>query len=86
MSVNISNALYEDGHEPILCATRKAGPLRNFLSEDIVFYCLNKKNSVDVVAFFKLLRIIKKHKITLIHAHSSSIFWAIGAKFFFSQL
>lgn len=81
MAVNITNVLHENGYEVILCATRKGGPLEKFINPDVRYYVLNKKHFADITAFRKLLHIIKHNNVELIHAHSSSLFWALAVKF-----
>jgi len=82
MAVNISNVLQINGHYVVLCPTHDKGPLEKFVNPDIKLCCLYKRNTFDLSAFFRLLRILKKNNIDIIHAHSSSIFWAIAAKVF----
>jgi glycosyltransferase involved in cell wall biosynthesis len=86
MAVNIANAFSENSIESTLCVTRKGGILNSFLEKDVNHYVLNKRSVVDVFAFSKLLRIIARHKPDIIHAHSSSYFWAVLAKFLFPRL
>ena len=82
MSVNIGNALQENGHHVILIATRKDGPLTKMLSKGVVFRSLEKKSAIDVFAFLRFITILYKERIEIIHAHSSSIYWAILGKVF----
>jgi len=85
MSVNIANTLAENGIESYLIASRKGGPLQQFLLPDVKYYCLNKKNGLDILAFYRLLKLVKKIKPDIIHAHSTSVYWAIGIKLFVSK-
>ncbi len=82
MCVNISNTLYLNGIDVQLCSTHSGGSLRKDMDPGIVFHCLNKKSGTDLKAFFKLIKIIKDEKINLVHAHSTSVFWAVAAKAF----
>lgn len=86
MSVNIANVLAENGHDSMVIATHKGGPLANFLLPNIPLHILNKKNSKDIKSFLKLKSIIKEFKPEIIHAHSSSVFWACLLKIFFPKL
>ncbi|MFZ2338124.1 MAG: glycosyltransferase [Bacteroidales bacterium] len=86
MCVNIANVLHEDGYEVYLCATRAGGPLERFIDKDVNYFVLNKRSSLDILAFRKFIQIIRSNKIDVIHAHSSSLFWAVAAKFFFRNL
>lgn len=80
MCVNITNVLHENGHEVILCATRAGGPLEKSIASGVKYHILHKKHSADIAAFRRLVRIIRENDIALIHAHSSSVFWAVAAK------
>lgn len=80
MAVNISNVLQEGGHQVILCASWETGSLEKFVDEEVKVVSLKKKNALDIFAFIRFLKIIISQRIELIHAHSSSIFWAVAAK------
>lgn len=86
MAVNISNVLADNGHEVVLCASRCGGSLEHFIDKKVIYTTLNKKNGCDPRAFVRLLKLIRKHKIELIHAHSSSVFWAAASKLFHPKL
>lgn len=86
MCVNIANVLHANGHEVILCATRAGGPLEKFVTPGIRCEILHKKHSADFLAFMRLVRIIRENDIQLIHAHSSSVFWAVAAKLFIKNI
>lgn len=86
MCVNIANLLADSGIPVVVCATRTGGAMEKKLKPSVPYYQLNKKGTLDVVAFFRLLRLLKKEQITHIHAHSSSVFWAVAAGFFFRGL
>jgi glycosyltransferase involved in cell wall biosynthesis len=79
MSVNISNALAEENHEVILISTRASGNLTEYLNLRVKQYSLGKKSFFDISSLFKLKRLIEKYKPEVMHAHSSSIFWAVIA-------
>lgn len=80
MAVNIANGLAEKGIESHLCATHFGGPLEEFIGRDVRLLVLNKRSTFDIKALMKLRRYVKTHSIDLIHAHSSSIFWALLIK------
>jgi len=80
MAVNIANGLAEKGIESHLCATHSGGPLEEFVSPNVKLLVLNKRSAFDIKALMKLKRYVKTHSIDLIHAHSSSIFWALLIK------
>ncbi len=80
MAVNIANGLALNNVESHLCATHYGGPLEDFINHSVKFIILNKRNALDLKAFFRLLKYVRKNKINIIHAHSSSIFWAVLVK------
>lgn len=82
MAVNISNVLADNGHEVVLCASRCGGSLEIFIDKKVTYATLNKKNGCDLRAYVRFLKLIRQHKIEMIHAHSSSVFWAVAAKLF----
>jgi len=86
MCVNIANVLHENAYEVQVCAARKGGPLEKFILPGVKYHILKKRNSVDIFAFYRFVRIVKNERIDIIHAHSSSIFWAVMAKLFVRNL
>lgn len=86
MCVNISNVLYEHGHEVYLCATRAGGQLEKAVSPGVRLYILQKRHFADLAAFRRFIYLIKANGIEILHAHSSSLIWAIAAKIFNKKL
>lgn len=80
MSVNIANTLTENGIENYLVASREGGVLQQFLLPGVSYYCLHKKNGFDLAAFYRLVRLVTTLKPDIIHAHSTSLYWAVGLK------
>jgi len=62
MSVNIANTLAENGIESYLIASRKGGPLQQFLLPDVKYYCLNKKNGLEYTGILQVAKTRKKNK------------------------
>ncbi|MEO6176135.1 MAG: glycosyltransferase family 4 protein [Flavobacterium circumlabens] len=80
MAVNYANALAEKYTFSGLIATRKEGLLLGQIDEKVSYLFLKKKKSIDLNALFKLRKYLKKNKIDIIHAHSSSFFSAVLVK------
>jgi glycosyltransferase involved in cell wall biosynthesis len=80
LAVNIANSLVKRDIESHLCVTRKEGSLKNSINSNVNYFFLKRKRTLDFTSFFKLKSYIKKHKITIIHAHSSSSFIAFCIK------
>ena len=76
MAVNIVNGLVKQDVITFLIVTRTAGLLASKINNKINLYILNKKNALDFIALINLYKIVKKNKINIIHAHSTSIIWA----------
>ena len=86
MAVNISNLLVNNGHQVVLCTTRAKGALEQEISSDVKLECLYKSHFLDVRAFLKFCTVVRKNKIDIIHAHSTSIYWAALLKVFFPRV
>jgi len=86
MCVNITNVLHENGYEVTLCATREGGPLQKFVTPGVRCHILRKKHAADITAFMRLIRLIRDNDIEIIHAHSSSVFWAVATKLFVKNI
>lgn len=86
MGVNIANVSAQNGIESYLVASRKGGPLQQFLLPAVNYYCIDKKNGFDISAFYRLIKLVKKIRPDVIHAHSTSVYWAIGIKLFINNI
>lgn len=86
MAVRIANELDKSNIDSHIVATRSTGELVKQIRENVNVYCINKRNSFDLISFFRLVLYVKKHGITHIHAHSNSIYFAIVSKIFNSKL
>ncbi len=81
MSINIANALAKESSiKSCLIATREGGDLEEFIDKNVVYACLHKKGLTDIVGLKKLRKFILENNITVIHAHGSSVFWAMFMK------
>ena len=85
MCVNISNLLTSKSVENSILVTRELGPLSKQVESDKIDLIL-KKNGFDLRGFYRFLKLIKAKKPTVIHAHSTSIYWALGAKLLFPKI
>ena len=80
-AVNYANLLSVEIEKSFLCTTRLEGSLKKALNDDVGYLFLNKKRTIDFKALKKLSNFIKTNKITIIHAHSTSYFFATLLKF-----
>lgn len=76
MAVNYANALTNNIAFSGLVVTRKEGGLKKFVNQDVNYLFINKKSNFDYKGLFLLRKYCLQNKITHIHAHSSSFFWA----------
>ncbi|MDC1197833.1 glycosyltransferase [Algibacter sp.] len=81
VAVNLANALSLNKERTFLCTTRKEGPLKESLFNDVEYLFLDKRNVFDVGAIKRLSHFVKANDIQIIHAHSSSFFLATIVKF-----
>lgn len=86
MAVNIANGLSLKGIDSHLCSTHSGGPLEEFVSDKVKLIVLDKRYALDIIAFFKLVKYVKNNHIEIIHAHSSSVFWAVMVKWFVGSI
>jgi len=80
MAITLANGLAASGISSFLIATRFEGPLKAYIGSDVTYACLNKINTFDVIFFIRLFSFIRRNKIEIIHAHSSSFFQATLVK------
>ncbi len=76
MAVSLANELSACVEKSFLCATRKEGLLLKTLDPEVKYLYLKKKGSIDIPTLLRLKRFVKSNEITIVHAHSSSFFYA----------
>ena len=86
MAVSYANALSSEIEFSGLIATRKEGVLKEQLHQKVNYLFLNKRNNFDIKAFQKFRKYIIKNKVQIIHAHSSSFFWATLIKLSYPKI
>jgi len=86
MAIACANELvnYLDGS--YLCATRKEGLLKTTIDSRVDYLFLEKRTTFDLIAILILFKYLNKNNIDVIHAHSSSFFFASIMKFFKPKL
>lgn len=80
VALNYANSLHIYGIESHICITREKGSLYTELGSEVNVHFLNKKNTLDVSSLKRLITIIKKNNIDIVHAHGSSWFFAAISK------
>ncbi|NNK71780.1 MAG: glycosyltransferase [Flavobacteriaceae bacterium] len=86
MAVNLANELSGVGFDSYLCVSREEGLLKDSINPTVSYLHLKKRNTFDLTGIRKLLKTIKTNKIEVIHAHSSSFFWATLVKVFYPKV
>lgn len=80
LAINIANLLHEEGINSHLCVTRKEGILKENIKDEIGYIFLKRNKSIDFYALLTFKKHLKKNKIGIIHAHSTSSFFAFCVK------
>ncbi|WP_299684280.1 glycosyltransferase family 4 protein [uncultured Dokdonia sp.] len=81
IAVEYANMLSQHITQSHLCASRFEGKLVSTIHSDVNYFFLNRKRTLDFDAIKRLDAYIKKEKITIVHAHSTSYFIATLLKF-----
>ncbi|SEP54951.1 glycosyltransferase [Flavobacterium urocaniciphilum] len=82
MAVNFANAISEKITFSGIVSTRKEGVLKQEIKQIKNYAFLGRKNKFDINAIFLASKYIKKNKIKIVHAHSSSYFFGVLIKIF----
>ena len=85
MCVNISNLLTFKSIENSILVTRKIGSLAKQVEPEKIDL-ISKRNGLDLFGFYRFIKVIKAKRPTVIHAHSTSIYWSFLAKVFFPEI
>ncbi|MCG9973043.1 glycosyltransferase family 4 protein [Christiangramia crocea] len=80
MALNYFLAVKKCGFESYIAVSREEGFLAEQIRYSPGYKFLKKSNAADLLAFYKLKKIISLHKIDIIQAHGSSWFWAVLCK------
>jgi glycosyltransferase involved in cell wall biosynthesis len=80
MAVNYANGLVKQIAFSGLVVSRKEGALVNQVDEDVSYLFLNRNKVIDFKALYTLRNYVVLHKVTLVHAHSTSFFLAFLLK------
>lgn len=79
MAVRLANGLTDRVELSALCATRLGGPLRSEIDPSVEYLDLGRRSIVDLRAARVLRRFIRDRGISVVHAHSSSVFFVAAA-------
>lgn len=82
MAVNYANALANEIEFSGLIATRKEGALVSQINSNVEYLFLKRENTFDIGALLRLVAYVKTNNVTIIQAHSTSIFIVFLLKIF----
>jgi len=80
LAMNIANELSVMGLESHLCVTRQEGHLKHNINHKVKYVFLGRKRTLDFKSIYRLFNYVRKNKIEVIHAHSSSFFMGFCIK------
>lgn len=80
LAVNIANSLLDKGVNTHICVTRKEGKLIDNIHKDVRYLFLDRKKTIDIKSIFLFRKYIISNNISILHAHSSSSFFAFCVK------
>ncbi|MEI8079726.1 MAG: glycosyltransferase [bacterium] len=70
--VDLANRSHHDGHFTAVCVTRGSGPKAKDLAPGIPVFDLRRAHRFDVLALWRLRRLLREHRIDVLHAHGRS--------------
>lgn len=86
VAVNYANMLSNEISSSYLATSRTSGVLEEELDDRVVYINLNKKSTVDLSAIIRFKKFLKSNNINIIHAHTTSYFFAVLTKFFYQKV
>lgn len=82
VAVNLANLLPRAGYETFLCTTRDEGAFASLLAPEVGRLSLGRRGLLDLAALRRMVAFIRRHKIRILHAHGSALFFARLASLF----
>ena len=76
VAVTLVNHLDRKRYLPYLCSTRREGPLASSVDREVHRLKLNRRWRFDLGPVLTLQRFIKRNRISVLHAHGSTMFLA----------
>lgn len=86
MAVNYANVLAQEIAFSGLVVTRHEGVLLSKLSHTVNYLFLKRNKILDIRAILNFKRYLKQNKITVVHAHGSSYFFATLVKLLYPKV
>ncbi len=82
VAINLANLLPRDRYEAYLCSTREEGPLAPLVAPHVGRLSLRRRSILDPSAVLAVVRFIRAHRIRILHAHCSALYFARLASLF----
>jgi glycosyltransferase involved in cell wall biosynthesis len=86
MATSLANELANTMDRSFLCATRKEGILKETIKDNVDYYFLKRRSSLDFLALLKLRKIIRVNNIDVVHAHTTSYFFGTLIKLIYPKI
>lgn len=80
IAVTLANELANYVGFSALVATRMEGGLQNSIHDNVPYFFVKKKKSIDFGALSRLRGFVKANQVSIVHAHGSSYFFAVLLK------
>ncbi len=79
MAVRIANALTDHVDLSVLCTTRAGGPLEDEIDPRVGRLRISRRTTLDPVALAGFRRFVRTEEISVVHAHSTSVYFVRAA-------
>lgn len=76
VAANLANLLRPNRFVSYLCTTRRDGPLVNQLAAHVHHFCLHRTGRYDAAGLRRMIQLVTRERIQILHAHGSSLFVA----------
>ncbi len=86
MAVTFANSLDRELEGSYLAVTREEGAFKQEIANPEHYIFLNRKSILDLAAARRFKRFLKIHGITIIHAHTTSFFFAVLTKLLYPKV
>lgn len=86
IAVTFANSLCGKIEASHLCTTRMEGVLKQRVNTDVGYLFLKKTASLDLGAAQRLIKYLRQHKVDIIHAHTTSFFFATLVKLLYPKI
>ncbi len=72
--VDLANQQRQEGFEVTVCCLKRRGELFAKLDDGVQAFCLHKREGSDVAAIWRLVRLIRRRGVELVHTHAWGVY------------